>query len=145
MGRVKLQIVNEGAAATFSELTAALELLPKHQMHKIYTNIEPKFANYIRDFANWKRERQVNTQLISTKATSFEASMLKIKEYVKNGRIVFPFGSEIRVQLASFAKESLKDEVSLYAVRALAVVLWAFDRRKGEGGMEVVPKIEAWW
>ena len=140
-----LQIIQEGAANTFSELIDALRGVPNHHLNAIYTVIEPKFANFVRDFNRWRRLSAGDCRLIATKSASFEASMLKIKELVREKRLIFPSSSTIRTQLASFAKANLADEVEFYAVRALSYVVWAFDKTRGTGTAEVVPKLKAWW
>jgi hypothetical protein len=140
-----LQIIQEGAASTFSGLTTALSSIPHHHLSTIYTSVDPKFANFIKDFSRWKRQASIDSRLVGTKAASFEASMLKIRELVQEKRLVFPLVSHIRAQLASFARANLTDEVDFYAVRALSYVVWAFDRPKGDGTAEIVPKLKAWW
>jgi hypothetical protein len=140
-----IQILQEGKAETISELRKTFKALPKQYLKTIYTYAEPKYANYVRDFNRWKRDENVDARLVNTKATSFEASILKIKEIIKDNRLNFPFQSAIRQQLASFSIESLKDESHFYAVRALSLVIWAFDKRKPDTEAEVVPKLNSWW
>jgi hypothetical protein len=145
IGKPILEILHEGEAHTFTELTAALNGIPKHYTGRIYTLLEPRFVNFVRDFTRWKRDSGRDCRLIGTKSVSFEASVLKIKELVKEKRINLPVTSKIRSQLASFSKENLSDEVIFYAVRSLAFTVWAFDSKRGGDGVETEPKLKSWW
>lgn len=139
-----LEIYQEGEAKTFSALTEMFKDLPKYAK-MIYVSREPRFESYVRDFIRWKRSLSSDLRLINTQLSTFEAGILKIKEYTKGERLVFPEKSLIKAQLALFSKESLKDETAFYAVRALTMVIGTFDRKKPAAGQETEPKLKAWW
>lgn len=143
--KAKLQIFQEGEAATFTILTEKLADLPKPYCKNVYALLEPRFHSFVWDFSRWKRESGADLSLRATKSSNFEASLLKIKELVKEGRLIFPSGSLIRSQLSMFSRANLSDEVEFYAVRALSLVIGAFDIKRGDGTVETVPKLRAWW
>jgi hypothetical protein len=145
VSKPSIEIIHEDQSNTFLDLVNSLKDRPKHHIKTIYTLIEPRFENYIRSFNRWRREYSMDVRLLHTKAASFEASILKIKEYTKENRLIFPEKSMVKSQLAYFSKDSLKEEVDLFAVRALGLVIWAFDRKKSDGTAEEVPKLRSWW
>ena len=60
-------------------------------------------------------------------------------------RFIFPEKSALKTQLAYFSESDLGDEVKFFAVRALSLVVWAFDKRTQAETAEKVPKLRSWW
>jgi len=141
----QITVLKEGEAATFSELSTQLENLPPHHLRVVYTEIEVRFSNYVREYNRWKNDKRIDTKLYATKSASFEASLLKIKEMVQSKRLILPFESKLRHKLASFAKSDMSDEVHFPSIRALSYAIWAFDKRRPTGEPEIVPKLKGWW
>jgi len=99
-----IEIIDEGEAKTFSELKQSLHVLPGLQCSVIYTSIEPKYLTFIHSFMAWKREEKAKLLLKQTKSSSFEASLLRIKELIAEKKLVFPAESTIKSQLTIFSK-----------------------------------------
>jgi len=133
-----LIISDEIEAPTIPDLTKKME---KMKFMRIYADNDQKYFNYIKEFSKFKREK--GFPLSATKSMSIEASMLKVREYIKDKKITFPDNSIVRRQLASFSRQSLKDNLEFNGVRALANAIWGFEKRKEE--IITVPKIQGWW
>jgi hypothetical protein len=76
--------------------------------------------------------------------SSFEAGVMKIKEYTTKKLLVFPKDSIIKSQLMVFSKLSLKSEEESYAVSALTQVIDAFSKRRSVI-REEEPNIKSWY
>jgi len=140
-----LEILGEDEIRIFSELTDAFEVFPVlHHCNTVYTVMEPKYLTYVRAFNEWKRKEKAKLSLKQTKSSSFESSLMTIKELIGEKRLIFPENSIIKQQLTVFSKASLKDEVSFYAVRALTLVIDAFQKKTVSETTEV-PNMRAWW
>jgi hypothetical protein len=139
-----IEIIHEGEAGTFTELEDILETFPKFHCRVVYTAMEPKYLTFIRMFNTWKRKTRSDVALKQTKSSSFEASLITIKGLIGDKRLEFPSESIIRSQLTVFSKESLKHEVNSYAVRALTMVVDAFQKKTADKQAET-PNLKAWW
>ena len=139
-----LEIFDEGEAPTFKDLVEVLKLLPHLGCHTIYSIIEERYLTYIRSFNNWKRKERVSLSLKQTKSSSFEASLITVKELIGDKRLIFPAESMIKSQLTIFSKASLKDQTASYAVKAMTMVIDAF-QKKEKAVEEEVPSMKAWW
>ena len=140
-----LEILGEDELRTFTELTGALEIFPLlHRCNTVYTVLEPKYLTYVRNFNTWRRDKKTKIVLKQTKSSSFEASLLQIKELIGEKRLIFPEDSIIKAQLTVFSKSNLKDAVDFYAVRALTLVIDAFQKKTVLETTEV-PNLRAWY
>ena len=153
-----IQEKHEGKETTFDEKEPTLEIIKeavvedysfikdfkKQKCSNIYTHLESKYNSYIRDFNRYKREENIDVRLRQSDASSFEASILKVKEFIKNKRLTFPEESLIKSQLTVFSRETLLDPISAYAVRSLCMVIGQFKKKIKE-----VPSVELkqniWW
>ena len=144
-GANPLQIYQEGAAKSPQELHELLKDLPKRYCRDIFTLNDVRYMPYIGSFNKWKRDNGFDFHLRLAPITNFEAGILKIKEVIKDKRLIFPDNSLIRTQLSMFSKADLEHETEFYAVRALSLVIGVFDKRKRPEVAEIVPKLKAWW
>ncbi len=139
-----LEIVHEGEYKVFAELTEAFEILKGLRCSTIYTILEPRYLTFIRNFNHWRRVEKSNLAFKQTKSSSFESSLLKIKELIGEKRLLFPEESIIKAQLTIFSKSNLKDAVDFYAVRALTMVIDAFGKQVARETDEI-PNMKGWW
>lgn len=114
------------------------------RIHAIYVATGPKFINYAHELSKWRRENASGIQIRATQLSSFEAGIIKIKEYVEKGSLKFPEKSKVKAQLQILSKQSLKNENEFYAVQALCHVIGAFSRNRLTAE-EKVPNIKAWY
>jgi len=92
----------------------------------IYTDLKPENNSYIREFNQFKRRTLLQVALRQTRSSSFEASVLKIKEFVASKRLIMKPDSITKGQLTRFSKVDLKHEAEFFAVRALGMAIHAF-------------------
>lgn len=112
------------------------------KMEAVYAPNDAKYASYFRDFTRWRREENANVHLRSSTVSSFEAGIVKIKEYVQKKAIILPFDSIIRRQLRVFSKLSLKEEKEFYAVSALTHIIGVFRKKtSSEAPVELSSKL----
>lgn len=114
------------------------------RLEGVYADGDTKYQTFIVDYARWRRENRCSVILRVPQISSFEAGVLKIKDYTTSGRILFPADSVIRSQLQVFSKESLRHETEVYGVSALTKVIGAFSRR-GHGLPSVDPNPKGWY
>jgi len=135
-----LEVLQEGLVEDYS----FLKDLKKQKCSNIYTTIEQKYNSYMKDFNRYKRENSIDVRLRQSDSSSFEAAILKVKEFIKNKRIEFKDDSLIKMQLTVFSKETLLDPLQAYAVRSLCMVIGQFKKSiKTETSKEYDHK--AWW
>lgn len=143
-GRSLLEITYEGEFKIFSELVGALEVMKGYKCNTVYAILEPKYYTFIRNFNTWRRLEKASIALKQTRSSSFESSLLHIKELISKGRIIFPEASTIKAQLATFSKSNLKSPADSYAVVALTMVIDAFGK-KTKVENEEMPNRKGWW
>jgi hypothetical protein len=139
-GDPSIEIVREGLVEGFS----FLKDLKKDHCSYIYTMLENKYNSFIRDFSDYKRENNIDIRLRNAPIPAPEAAILKIKEFIKEKRIIFPEDSLVRSQLTVFSKDTLLDPVPAYAVRALCMVIGKFKKPR-TSTPTTGPKLSAWW
>ena len=139
-----IEIINEGEAKTFKDLTDQLELVHKLHCKSVYVILDQRYLTFIHSFNQWRRGGRIPLVLKHTKSSSFEASLLTIKELIGEKRLIFPPDSTIKSQLTAFSKTSLKDAVDFYAVLALTMVIDAFGKQKAVESEEK-PNMRGGW
>jgi hypothetical protein len=121
-----LAVVAEFSTVSFSGLLNFFSELRTMRCTSVYTSLDAQYFTFIRDFNQAKRLNRMNVALRQTRSSSFEASLLKIKEIVTSKKLTFLEDSTIRSQLTSFSKVDLKNENHFYAIRAFSMVIDAF-------------------
>ena len=139
-----IEVTMEGEYRTFKELTDAFEWFPGFHCREVYTVLEPRYLTFIRSFNDWKRKEKAKLALKQTKSSSFEASLLRVKELIGEKRLIFPEESAVKSQLTVFSKANLKDNDNFYAVKALTMVIDSFTR-KTTVNEEEKPTSRGWW
>jgi hypothetical protein len=139
------EIVSEFSTPSFPALATYLLTLRQWRCAYLFTRLDTKDHTFIRDFNTFKRTNNVNLALKATRSSTFEASLLKIKDVIHNKHLIFPDTSTIKAQLASFSKTDLKNEVSFYAIRALCYVIDAFKTPSAAPVFTEVPNPSAWY
>lgn len=135
-----LEICSEGVF-----MKDSLKEFKKHKCQLVYTTLEHQYNSYIRDFIKYKRDQVVDARLRQTNGSSIEASILKIKEYIKDKKIKFNEGSLIKSQLTIFSKETLLEPTPAYAVRSLCMVIGQFDKRNSIRIESEEKNMKSWW
>lgn len=135
-----IEITKEGLV---DNLAVFLEF-PKHKCVNIYTDTDPRQISFVRDFNRYKREHGLDLILKKTSASSIEAGVLKIKEFIKDKRLLLPETSLIKDQLTVFSKENLLEPTSSYAVRSLCMVMDRFKKPVISTTKEEPPS-SYWW
>lgn len=139
----EIEIIKEGEAKTLTELYKELKTFKDLKCSTIYIEPEKKYVNYVRDINKWKRKENIDLRFKVTTTVSFEAGILKIKEFIQEKRLSFPTESIIRGQLSIFSKLSLDQEEEFYAVKSLCLVINAFNRENKQTEKE--PDNSSWW
>lgn len=139
----EIEIIKEGEAKTLTELYKELKTFKDIKCSTIYIEPEKKYVNYVRDINKWKRKENIDLRFKATTTVSFEAGILKIKEFIQEKRLSFPTDSIIRGQLAIFSKLSLDKEDEFYAVKSLCLVINAFSRKSQKAEEE--PDRSSWY
>jgi hypothetical protein len=139
----EIEIIKEGEAKTLTELYKELKTFKDLKCSTIYIEPEKKYVNYVRDINKWKRKENIDLRFKATTTVSFEAGILKIKEFIQEKRISFPTDSIIRGQLAVFSRLSLEKEDEFYAVKSLCLVINAFGRKTQK--TEEEPDRSSWY
>ena len=134
-----LEIINEIEGQTIRELTDQIE----EDINIIYVSKDKKYFSYIRDFNIWRREENEYLQIRPTASSSFESGIIKIKDFIRNDKIVFPDESKVREQLKIFSDASFKTPSNFYAVVALSNAICSIRERIEEGDKEECD-IKAW-
>ena len=135
-----LEIVTESVVEDYS----FIKDFKKQKCGNIYTLLDLKYNSYILDFNRYKRDENIDVRLKQTNASSFEASILTVKGFVKNKKITFPDNSLIKSQLTIFSRETLLDPIAAYAVRSLCMVIGQFKKQaKSVPSSEINQK--SWW
>jgi hypothetical protein len=137
-----LEILKEVESYSLPTLFEEIKKLTK--VTAIYTQKLPKHVSFLRDYGQWRRENQSDIALRSSRVSSFEAGIIKIKEMVTEKKLQFPEVSVVRSQLRVFSKLSLKEEKEFYAVSALTQVIGAF-RQYSKPEEDKVQKMKAWY
>ena len=135
-----------GTPATYLEIIHEFEspsLLPIFEdmrnckkIEAVYAPNDLKYASFYREFTRWRREENANVHLRASNVSSFEAGVIKIKEYVLKKTLVFSEQSIIKRQLRVFSKLSLKEEKEFYGVSALTHVISVFRKTSSAGSTE---------
>jgi hypothetical protein len=137
-----IEISNEIECSNMPDLYKQIKDIKN--MQAIYVQADPKYHSFIRDFNRWKRDNHFPIKLRETKTSSFEAGVLKIREYVTDKKIVFKDDSIIKAQLKIFSKNSLKNESDFYAVSALCNVILSL-RKQSSFHQEKIPNIKGFY
>ena len=140
-----LEIYLERESKTLSDMFEFLGTLKDVRCGTICANLDRKYHSYIRELNKWRRESGSSLRLKATNSSSFEASIMKIKETILNNNLTFPEDSGVKSQLSIFAKHNLTDDAECYAVKALAMVIGEFTKRNQMDAAETVPDRRAWW
>ena len=120
------EVLAEFSTTSFPALATFFLTLRNWRCVSLYTRLDTKDHTFIRDFNTFKRTNGVNLSLKATRSSTFEASLLKIKDIIKDKHLLFPEPSIVKAQLASFSKADLKNSMDFYAIRALCFVIDAF-------------------
>jgi hypothetical protein len=140
-----IEIIYEHECRTMTELTDSMEMLKGLHCQSVFTILEPKYLTYIRAFNTWRHEDHSKIILKQTKSSSFEASLIKVKELIGDKRLKFPERSVVRSQLTVFSKSNLKDSDNFFAVKALTMVVDVFGKKATTAGTDEVPNQRGWW
>lgn len=139
---IKYIVSNEQSIDRLEEFYKNLDKLP--HVSAIYIDNDKKYHTYMRDINRWRREKSLQMQLRSTGFSSFEAGMLKIKDYIAENLLEFDDESLVRRQLKTISKASMKNEKDYYAVGALCNALTGFKKAVSSPTTNV-PKIKGWY
>lgn len=137
-----IEIVKEIASSDINELFTTIGA--EQHLERVYVPTDIKFLSFIHSYAEWRRRNGCGVLLRTPQISSFEAGVMKIKEYTSKKTIVFPENSIIRSQLMVFSKLSLKNEAECYAVSALTQVIQSFSKRRSVISEEE-PPIKNWY
>jgi hypothetical protein len=122
-----LDVTVEFATNTITELCQKIK--DEKHLDAVYVSGDSKYQSYIREYMRWRRDENCKVILRCPQVSSFEAGVLKIKEYTAKGLLTFGTDSIIKAQLRVFSKLSLKNEGEFYAVSALTQVINSFKKR----------------
>jgi hypothetical protein len=115
----------------------------------IYVDMNARFYTFIRDFNQWKRESNQKISLRPTRSSTFEASLLQIRDFITSKSLIFPTNSMIRSQLTSFSKADIIHPSKFFAIRALGMVIGAFvdknNRSNTPPGATSIPSLSSWY
>ena len=136
-----LSITKEIEAETITELTDKLKDV---EINIIYAPNDKKYTTFIRDFNAWRREEGKTFQFKPAVQSSFESGILKIKDFIKNGKLKFLGDSIIKKQLKIFSELSYKTKSEFYAVEALAHAISAI-RKRNDKITEQEPEHSSWY
>jgi hypothetical protein len=141
-----IEIIYEKKYSSFSEM---LNLLPEVSVlncKEIYTSTDARFYSYIRDFNFWKRRSSSSLSVRSTRSSSFESSLVKIKDLITDKRLKLPVPSLVRSQLSTFSKLDIKNENQFFAIKALSLVIPTFSTTsKPYSPMVEASPLSSWW
>jgi len=140
-----IEVILEASSNTLIGLQQYLDTLQRLHCKRLYAIMEPRFASFHRDLTLWKRNVYPDLRILKTDASSFEFGVLKIRELLNDKRLSIPFNSKIRQQLSVFAKENINENAAFYAVKALSLVIGAFERPRGDATAQEDPKLRSWW
>ena len=136
------EVSDEFASHSLLEIFDHIKTL-KH-LGGIYTKNDTKYQNFIRDYAKYRRAEGISARLMLSQTTSFEAGIMKIKEFISKKLIIFHDDSTVKAQLKIFSKLSLKNEPEFYAVSALTQVVNSLQKRPASIS-EKEPPIKNWY
>jgi hypothetical protein len=139
------EIISEFETFSLPVLFVYFQTLRDFRCVSLYTKPDQKYYTYIRDFNVFKRENNLNLALKASRSSSFEASLLKIKDIIASNRLQFPLSSVVKAQLAAFSKADLKNETDFYAVRALSMVVGSFTSHSSNSAFVEQPSVSAWY
>lgn len=141
-----IEIIYEKKYLSFSELLTLLPELSNISCKEIYTSTDTRFYSYIRDFNFWKRRSSSSLSIRSTRSSSFESSLVKIKDLITDKRLKLPVPSLVRSQLSTFSKLDIKNENQFFAVKALSVVIPTFSTpSRPSSPMVESSTLSSWW
>jgi hypothetical protein len=120
------------------------EIKESKKLTAVYAPGDTKYRSFIYEYSKWRRENNCGVLLKSPQVSSFEAGVLKIKDYTLKKTIIFPENSMVRSQLMVFSKLSIKNQSDFAAVNSLVQVINSFDKRK-TSIPEKEPSIKGWY
>jgi hypothetical protein len=139
-----IEIIKEGQAQTIGGIEKEFKKFDKLRCKDIYVESKKEYWGYIKEINRWKAEESADIRFKTTKSTSFESSIMTIKEFVVDKRIVFPDDSIVKSQLSIFSSGSLKQEEDFYAVKSLCLVIHCF-KKQITGEKEKTPSFKSWY
>lgn len=137
-----LEIIRESSSPDIMVLFQEIKDM-KH-LQAVYASGDSKYQSFIREYAKWRRSAGCNVFLRAPQISSFEAGVLKIKDYTSKNTLFFPEGSMVKSQLMVFSKLSIRNPLESIAVLALTKVISAFSK-KGVVIQENEPNISSWY
>lgn len=139
------EIISEFETFSLPALFTYFQTLRNFRCASAYTKLDQKYYTYIKDFSVFKRESNLNLSLKMSRSSSFEASLLKIKDVIASHRLKFSVSSIVKAQLAAFSKADLKNETNFYAVRALSMVIGSSTAHSNNPAFIEPPTSSAWY
>ncbi len=134
-----LSIIKEIEGETIRELTEQIE----DEIQILYAPNDNKYATYVRDFNIWRREEGYHFQFKPSQNSSFEAGILRIKDFIREDKLRFPEDSKVKEQLKIFSELSYKTKTEFYAVAALSHAISGI-RKKVSTTAEPEPDLGSW-
>lgn len=135
-----VEIIKEIEGQTVDTLVSQI----KDSIDVIYFPTAAKYRTFIIDINTWRKENNISVRFSSSVNSSFESGILKIKDFIKLGKLKFPVESKVREQLKIFSKLSFKSQSDFYAVVALSCAISAI-RKREEGSKEEERSIKNWY
>jgi hypothetical protein len=120
------------------------EIKKQKHLSAVYAPTDTKYQSFIREYYLWRREQGCVIPVRHPNISSFEAGVLKLKNYITKKEISFNDNSIVKAQLKAFSKLSLKNENDFFAVSALTNVINSFGARTMTM-REDEPDIRGWY